>query len=353
VEAPGAVAAVEDALFRWSTDPLPEGAADHPSLLVRLGGALSITRSRLTVPPLFGAAAHGVRTTLRLEDTIVERVTGRSRIGLLAAEGAELVVLRSRVDDARVAVAAANGATVRVDGSLLRGAPVLSTPPGVGVLLQGGSRARLTRTLIERNDAFGVALLGAGTQFEADDLVVRQTRGALTASAQAPPEVILGVGVVVTQGTSASLRRVAVTDVRGAALMAAISASPDGGVTVAGAARLDAEDVFVRAVTPASLGAATASVSGSMAAGLSAGGASVVSLRRAVFEEGADGLYVVSRNVTLADIVAARQRACGLRTGVEVIGSEALARATSVLSSGRDYCLFEVIGDVSFPVIDL
>ena len=143
------------------------------------------------------------------------------------------------------------------------------------------------------------------------------------------------------------------TDVQGAALMAAISASPDGGIAGAAPAALDAEDVFVRRVTDASLGSTANGMSGPMAAGLSAGGASVVSLRRGAYDDGADGLYVVSRGVTLADIVAARQRTCGLRTGVDVANAEALARATAVLSSARAHCLFEAIGDVSFPLIDL
>lgn len=135
--------------------------------------------------------------------------------------------------------------------------------------------------------------------------------------------------------------------------MAAISASRDGGVTGSGAATIDAEDVFVRRVTGASLGTASGRASVSMAVGALSGEAGVVSVRRALFDDGVDGVLTFSQRTTLREVVATHQRGCGLRTGTAVSNSEESARAVTTVGAESGPCLRSVVGDVSLAVIDL
>ncbi len=358
VQAEGARAVIEDSLIRWADDDLPARVDDlHATVIATDGAALDLTRTRISNAPALGLTVDGVGTSALLNGSTIERVravTGANLgVGVLASREARCELVASRVDDARAGIIGTDLARVRIDGARVRGAAGTASSGGVGVLLRTGARGVMSRVLIERVEAFGVALLDDDTSLDAEDLAIRDARGTEPASGASSEGAILGVGLAVTQGARATLRRVFVSDVRGAAIMAAITTSPDGGVTGSGAARLDLEDLYARRVTSASLGSATARASGLMAVGVLSGEAGEAAVRRALIVDGADGVLTLSERTSLRDVVAVYPRGCALRTGVNVSSSAALSRAVSVVGEERGPCLNSVLGDVSVSLIGL
>ncbi len=128
-----------------------------------------------------------------------------------------------------------DGASVTIRDTVIRDTAA-STDGLLGSAIIASRRATVIveRSLFTRNTGAGLSLLGLGTDFEARDLVIANTMGnGLGGEDEA------GIGIVVGEGSTASLER---TLVDGAAGL---------GISVTGLdSRLDASDLRVRNITP-------------------------------------------------------------------------------------------------------
>ena len=231
---PETFAQFEDLLVR---DTLPEGATreDGSGLTANTGARVVVRRALFSNNRATGAWAR-FGGTLDLEDVVV-RGTGIEEsdraygMALLAGEGSELTVRRAWLHDNP-----SGGVWVRDADSTVTAEDVVvqdaaGHPDGTGAFgLAAIMRGHLSaaRVHVENIRGVGAASVALGSRLELDDVMLHTILGQ-------PSDGDLGSGVMVMNGSTASLRRVAMQDVRSSGVGALFA----GSVVVA-------EDVSVR-----------------------------------------------------------------------------------------------------------
>ncbi|MEM1415007.1 MAG: hypothetical protein AAGH15_08915 [Myxococcota bacterium] len=198
------------------------------------GAHLHLERALVQRNRSVGVSASGAETELDLvdvvvRDTLAQMGDGTLGRGLSAQSGAQLRLLRARVESNReVGLFAGAGTHVELADLVVRDTQARERDGvgGWGLSVELGARLRLERALLQGNREVSVFAGGSGTQVELADLVVRGTRAR-------ERDGVLGRGIVAQSGARLTL-------VRGD-----VNESVEAGIFASGAAELDLTDVRV------------------------------------------------------------------------------------------------------------
>ncbi len=287
------------------------------TLAVRDGAVATVARTRFVQNRVtVGATSHGANATLSLEDCVIDDVRPTreeaSALGVQAARGASLRLARSRVSGSHTAAASAyhpgtqlTMTDVALTGTLpgtITGEPAA----GVGLVVGLGASMTLRRGYVADNRQVGAWATDPNTTLTLTDVLVTHTspftNGALHA---------YGAGLVAQAGARVDARRVAVTDVHGAAVMATLADVPGERI---GGASVRAEDLFVRSVASEVVVLRRASPPASY--GVHVGSGCTLEGSRAVIDGAEWGFFQSAGALTLRAAVVVRQtRGVGASNG--------------------------------------
>ena len=139
------------------------------------GATAEILRSLILRPRGVGAIADGPGATVHLESVVVRSPQGR---GLNAQRGGHATGLRTLVEDGEEAAARTNGdrSQLELTDVVIRDTrPDPSGQSGRALVVTLGSRATVSRLLVERAIEDALFVAGAGAMLTAEDVVVRDT----------------------------------------------------------------------------------------------------------------------------------------------------------------------------------
>jgi hypothetical protein len=222
--------AVSDTVFQESDEEWGEGLA------VSGGATVEVTRGAIEHNQDIGVYVLDEGTTVLLADVVVRDTqanegSGWYGIGLDVERGARAEVTKGLFERNREA-----GVTVIRDGSIVVLTDVVVRDTmgrmtggvaGRGLNVQDGAEAHVTRAAFERNREHGILAGNEGTTLTLEDVVVRDTL-----SQEATPE--FGRGLIVQEGARAEVAR------------ALFQGNREGGIVAHAGAEVTIEDVVVR-----------------------------------------------------------------------------------------------------------
>ena len=242
----GAAATLVDCAV-LDTQPQADGKFGR-GVQVTSGASLSVHGSVVRSSHEIGVAVSGQGTEVVLEDSVVDDTRPRQTdqrlgIGVTSEQGPAVVIERSAVVASRKTGVRAMSASLELRASLVaRTLPDASDgTEGQAALVALGGALTIEGSTLYDNHYAGIAVFGAGTQLTLSDSVVQQ-------NTPQPADGALGVGVVITDGASATLTGNAIRAVR------FFGVSADGGAT------LTASHNLVEGVTPDDFGQYTGAV---------------------------------------------------------------------------------------------
>ena len=270
-------------------------------------GKVIATRVRVDGSHDMGALATGAGSIVSLDGSLVRDISGRAdgSFGLGAS-----VELSGRLETTRSLIAGGHEAGVLVVGTgataSLRDSAIRDVTGGAGMILGRGVDARrgasvsATRVLIERALEIGVAGANAGTTLSLVDVIVHT----VTPGARG-----LGIGAMSLGGGVFDVQRLAVVDVRGAALSAVPLMS--SGMLVAGSS-FGGADLFIRGVASGTVRYdATGPAGMPVAVGLDISSQCSMDFARIVLDESDYGFYVYAGTLGIHQGAIAGQRVSG------------------------------------------
>ncbi len=286
-----------------NTLPMADGSYGI-GLVAQASGQVHATRSRIDGSHDMGAFATGAASVVTLEGTLLRDTAGRADGSY--GRGAS-VEMSGRLETTRSLIAASHEAGVLVVGAgasvAMRDSAIRGVSGGAGMTLGRGIDARrgaavtATRVLIEQTLEIGAAAANTGTTVSLVDVIVHT----VTPGARG-----LGIGAMSLGGGVFDVQRLAVVDVRGAALSTVPLMS--SGMLVSGSA-LRGPDLFMRGIATGTVRYTDTGPAGTpVAVGLDISTQCSMDLTRAVIDESDYGFYVASGTLAIHQGAIAGQR---------------------------------------------
>ena len=181
----GTSATVTDSVVSY-TQPYSDGTVGM-GLEVRDGASLTVSTSLLLANSQAGLQAQGEGTQAKVLDCSVKETLpgnkGYQGRGLVAGQEAALTVMRSMVSGNRDSgiVGVAPGTEVTVTSSVVEGTTLTDSEVfgGAGILAVSGASLKVEASLLDGNEAAGVAVAFGGSTSEVSLTVIRETTPAL------------------------------------------------------------------------------------------------------------------------------------------------------------------------------